>query len=252
MRKYLGYIPAIFLLVFYLFIGLTGASLVLSMILIWLACFLLAAVLLHKGIIWGGVFGVLPALHMIYQGGGEILVGIAVLLFYLILSIYLWKKKDTDAPATSNKEVLVVFAKIALTAVVVAVSAYAAVIGGMILICMMVILLNGFLMAVDRRKRQLSLLRSIGATRRQARRYILCEALLLLGIGVPVGLILGVPLSLGAVRLFALLNQSELFYHFNGWVLLLAAALVIFLLTRDPGVTGNGVRFIAEGVQYAR
>ena len=35
-------------------------------------------------------------------------------------------------------------------------------------------------------------------------------------------------------------------------VLLLAAALVIFLLTRDPGVTGNGVRFIAEGGQYAR
>ncbi len=102
-----------------------------------------------------------------------------------------------------------------------------ALIGGMILICMMVILLNGFLMAVDRRKRQLSLLRSIGATRRQARRYILCEALLLLGIGVPVGLILGVPLSLGAVRLFALLNQSELFYHFNGWVLLLATAVCL-------------------------
>lgn len=134
MKKYIGYIPAIFLLVFYLFIGFTGASLVLSMILIWLACFLLAAVLLHKGIIWGGVFGVLPALHMIYQGGGEILVGIAVLLFYLGLGIYLWKNRDADEPASSNKEVLVFFAKIILTVLVLIASGYAAIIGGMILI----------------------------------------------------------------------------------------------------------------------
>lgn len=133
MKKYLGYIPAILFLTFYLLAGFTGSSLVLSMVLIWLACFLIAAVLLHKGIIWGGVFGLFPALHMIYRGGSEILVGIAVLLFYLVLGIYLWKKRDADAPATSNKEVLAFFAKIALTVIVVVVSAYAAVIGGMIL-----------------------------------------------------------------------------------------------------------------------
>ena len=105
-----------------------------SMILIWLACFLLAAVLLHKRIIWGGVFGAIPALHMIYRGGIEILIGIALFVFYLGLGIYLWKNRNADEPASSNKEVLVFFAKIVLTVLVVVASGYAAVIGGMILI----------------------------------------------------------------------------------------------------------------------
>ena len=133
MKKYLGYIPAILFSVFYLSIGMTGASLALSMVLLWLAGFFIAAVLLHKEIIWGAVFGMLPAVHMIYHGDSEIPIGIAVLLFYLILCIYLWKKRDANAPAASNKEVFFFFGKIALTGVSLAVSAYAAVIGGMIL-----------------------------------------------------------------------------------------------------------------------
>lgn len=105
-----------------------------GMILIWLACFLIAAVLLHKGILWGGIFGVFPALHMIYRGGSEILVGAVLLLFYGGLSVYLWKKRDADAPAATGKEVLVFFAKIILTVLVIVASGYIAVIGGMILI----------------------------------------------------------------------------------------------------------------------
>ena len=134
MKKYLGYIPAILFLALYLFSWLTGASMMFSMILIWLVCFLLAAVLLHKRIIWGGVFGAFPALHMIYRGDIEILIGIALLVFYLGLGIYLWKNRDADEPASSNKEVLVFFAKIILTVLVLIASGYAAIIGGMILI----------------------------------------------------------------------------------------------------------------------
>ena len=134
MKEYLGYIPAVFFLAFYLFSGLTGVSMAMGMILIWLACFLIAAVLLHKGILWGGIFGVFPALHMIYRGGSEILVGAVLLLFYGGLSVYLWKKRDADAPAATGKEVLVFFAKIILTVLVIVASGYIAVIGGMILI----------------------------------------------------------------------------------------------------------------------
>ena len=134
MKKYLGSIPAVFFLAFYLFSGLTGVSMAMGMILIWLACFLIAAVLLHKGILWGGIFGVFPALHMIYRGGSEILVGAVLLLFYGGLSVYLWKKRDADAPAATGKEVLVFFAKIILTVLVIVASGYIAVIGGMILI----------------------------------------------------------------------------------------------------------------------
>lgn len=133
MKKYLGYIPAILFTVFYLLMGLTGSTMALFMILIWVACLFIAAVLLHKGIIWGGVFGAFPALHMIYRGGSEILIGVALILFYVGVGIYLWKKRDEDVPATPNKKVFIFFAKTALTALVLVVSAYTAVIGGMIL-----------------------------------------------------------------------------------------------------------------------
>lgn len=134
MKKYLGYIPAILFLALYLFSWLTGASMMFSMILIWLGCFLLAAVLLHKRIAWGGIFGAFPALHMIYRGDVEILIGVALLLFYILLGIYLWKNREADEPESSNKDVLVFFAKIVLTVLVIIVSGYAAVIGGMILL----------------------------------------------------------------------------------------------------------------------
>ncbi len=134
MRKYIGYIPVVLFAIFYLLSAFTGVGFSLSWILIRLVCFLIAAVLLHKGIIWGGVLGILPAAHMIYSGGYEIPVGIGILLFYIVLGVYLWKKKDADAPAASNKKVFVLFGKIALTAVVVVVSVYAAVIGGVFLL----------------------------------------------------------------------------------------------------------------------
>ncbi len=133
MKKYIGYLPPVFFLTFYLLTGLTGVSTAMAMILIWLACFLIAAVLLHKGIVWGGIFGSFPALHMICRGDSEVLIGIALLLFYVGLGIYLWRKRDADTPAASNKEVLVFLAKIALTVLVVVVSGYVAIIGGMIL-----------------------------------------------------------------------------------------------------------------------
>ena len=61
------------------------------------------------------------------------MVGAVLLLFYGGLSVYLWKKRDADAPAASGKEVLAFFAKIVLTVLVVVASGYIAVIGGMIL-----------------------------------------------------------------------------------------------------------------------
>lgn len=117
-----------------------------------------------------------------------------------------------------------------------------ALIGGMILVCMMVILLNGFLMSVDRRQRQLSLLRCIGATKKQAYSYLFCEAFLLLGMGIPAGILLGVPVSVGAVKLFGMLNGSELAYRFSGWILLLAALVCVVcvcLATLLPAVRAS-------------
>jgi len=133
MKKYIGYIPPVLFTAFYLLMGLTGVSMALSMILIWLGCFLVAAVLLHKEIIWGSVLGCFPALHMIYRGGSEIFIGAVLLLFYLGLGIYLWKHREADSPGTSGKEVGIFFAKVAVSVFVVVICGYAAVLGGMLL-----------------------------------------------------------------------------------------------------------------------
>lgn len=102
-----------------------------------------------------------------------------------------------------------------------------ALIGGVFLACMAAVLLNGFLMSVERRKRQLSLLRCIGATKKQAQTCLLCEALILLAAGIPTGLVLGVLGSFGAVRGFSALGGTEIVYHFNAWVLAAAVFLCV-------------------------
>ena len=133
MKKYLSLIPPVFFLTLYLLSVLTGVQPVLSTFLVWFACYLVAAVLFHKGIAWGSVFGILPSLQMIYDGGLEMLIGIALVLFYACLGIYLWKKRDADAPPSSSREVLLFFAKIMLTVLSLLVSGYVAVFGGLLL-----------------------------------------------------------------------------------------------------------------------
>ena len=142
MKKYIGYIPAIIFTAFYLLVGFTGASFALSMILIWIACFWISAFLLHKGLFWGGVFGLFPALHMIYMGTRytgqviniEIPLGLILLIFYVLFGLYLWKKRDVDTPKVENKEVISMLIKMALTITVIIISSYVAVLSGMILI----------------------------------------------------------------------------------------------------------------------
>lgn len=142
MKKYIGYLPAVLFTAFYLLTGLTGAVMALSIILIWLSCFWLSAVLLHRGVFWGGIFGLFPALHMIWlgvQNAGQIVntetvIGFLTLLFYIVYGVFLWRKKDTEMPGVTGKEVLILLVRMALTAIAVVVSAYAAVIGGMILV----------------------------------------------------------------------------------------------------------------------
>ncbi len=141
MRKHIGYIPAVLFTGFYLFMGMTGASLTMSMILVWLACFWISAFFLHKGLFWGGIFGILPGIHMIYmstQYTGQVIniempLGIMLILFYGILGFYLWKKRN-DIPKAENKEIVIMVVKVVLTIAVIMVSAYVAVISGMILI----------------------------------------------------------------------------------------------------------------------
>ena len=140
MRKFIGYIPAALFTGFYLFSGLTGASITMSMVLVWLICFWLSAFFLHKGLFWGGIFGLFPAINMIYMGTQytgqviniEIPLGIILILFYGIFGFYLWKKRN-DILKTENKEIVIMVVKVALTIAVIMATAYSGILGAMIL-----------------------------------------------------------------------------------------------------------------------
>lgn len=144
MRKLIGYIPAVLFTAFYLYVGMTGAGLTMSMVLIWLACFWLSAIFLHKGLFWGGVFGLVPGIHMIYMSTGftgqginiEMLLGIILILFYGIYGFYLWKKRN-DIPKADNKEIIIMIVKIALTVAVLMATAYFG------MICVMILAYEG-------------------------------------------------------------------------------------------------------------
>ncbi len=123
MRKVAGYIPAILFTVFYfamwLVTGFLGVSAIWRILCLWGAAFVL-----DKGFCWGSVFGLVPAIHMICMGVRnaaqsvyvEIILGVALALFYLIFGFYLWKKRDE--PKCESREVISVLIKGALTAVV--------------------------------------------------------------------------------------------------------------------------------------
>ena len=140
MRKLIGYIPAILFTTLYLYVWMAGGNFTMSMVVIWIVCLWLSAFFLHKGLFWGGVFGLFPAIHMIYMGtqySGQVInieipLGIALMLFYGIFGVYLWRKRK-ELPKTENKEIIIIFAKAALTLLVLVVTAYVGILGSMIL-----------------------------------------------------------------------------------------------------------------------
>lgn len=140
MRKIIGYIPAALFTAIYLFSGLSVASMSIPMVLVWIIGFWISALLLHKGVFWGSIFGILSGIHMIYIGwqeigqviNAEIPIGIAIVLLYGVLGFYLWKKRNVT-PKAENKEIVIMVIKVALTVAVLMASAYVAVLSALIL-----------------------------------------------------------------------------------------------------------------------
>jgi len=141
MRKYIGYIPAVLFTAFYLWVGFSGASLEMSMVMMWLVLFWASAFLLHKGFFWGGIFGIIPALHMIYMGTQytgqviniEIPLGVIVLVFYCVSGFYLRKKRGEESIFVENKEISAMALKVILTIAAIVASTYVGTLSGLIL-----------------------------------------------------------------------------------------------------------------------
>ena len=89
----------------------------------------------------------------------------------------------------------------------------AAILAGVVLVASVSLIYNSFAIAVSERTRQYGLLSSLGASRRQLRRTVYAEALMLATVGIPVGLLLGlagtwVVFQLGGAGLGALVDQD--------------------------------------------
>lgn len=101
MRKLLFYIPAIlFTLIFGVLTSFLGLGATSPVVLIWLALWFISGFILNKGYFWGSLFGILPAIHLIYMGAqetGQIIsetpAGIVILSFYVICGYLVYRKK---------------------------------------------------------------------------------------------------------------------------------------------------------------
>ncbi|MET9393486.1 ABC transporter permease [Streptomyces sp. NPDC006624] len=97
------------------------------------------------------------------------------------------------------------------------------------------LIVNTFSMLIAQRTRELGLLRALGADRRQVRRSVLAEALLLGLVGSTLGLVSGIGLAAGLIALMGLLGTSIATGEMViGWVTPVAAYAV-----------GLGVTFVA-------
>jgi len=85
------------------------------------------------------------------------------------------------------------------------------------------VLVNTLAIGVIERRREIGMLRAVGATRRQVRRVILVEALILAAIGVAFGLLAGLYLGYMAVVALSAFGFS-MDYAFPGSAILLAIA----------------------------
>ena len=89
----------------------------------------------------------------------------------------------------------------------------AAILAGVVLVASVSLIYNSFAIAVSERTRQYGLLSSLGASRRQLRRTVYAEALMLAAAGIPLGLVLGlagtwVVFQIGGAGLGALVDQD--------------------------------------------
>ncbi|MFE0172033.1 ABC transporter permease [Streptomyces sp. NPDC059002] len=97
------------------------------------------------------------------------------------------------------------------------------------------LIVNTFSMLIAQRTRELGLLRALGADRRQVRRSVLIEALLLGLVGSTLGLAVGIGLALGLIQLMGLLGMNlKSTEMVIGWVTPVASYVV-----------GVGVTFVA-------
>ena len=102
MKKIVFYMPIVLLAILYGWLAITfGIGSISPIIFVWIALFLVGSFLLNKDKFWGGIFGILPGIHLIYMSTKdtgqniniELPLGISILIFYILYSIFIFYKE---------------------------------------------------------------------------------------------------------------------------------------------------------------
>ena len=101
MKNSVFYIPAILHIVLVCFVMLLGIGSILPGVYAWIALFLVSGFLLDKGRFWGGFWGMIPGINLIYMSTKdtgqisniELPGGIIILVFYILCSGFVFYKE---------------------------------------------------------------------------------------------------------------------------------------------------------------
>lgn len=100
-KKMVFYIPAILVTMLFAWLTVAAFGAIHPIVAGWLLLLWLSGALLDKNLSWGGVLGMIPAIHWIYmsaQDTGQVIgierpLGIATLLFYAACMCWVYQKK---------------------------------------------------------------------------------------------------------------------------------------------------------------
>lgn len=114
---------------------------------------------------------------------------------------------------------------------------------------------NAFAISVSERTKELGLLSSIGATKKDIRTIVYAEALLLGTLAIPLGMVLGVFSSWALLDVFGaymgkiLYVNMDMRLHINGWLLMMTAIfgyLLVFLSAGVPARSASKISIISN------
>ncbi len=114
---------------------------------------------------------------------------------------------------------------------------------------------NAFAISVSERTKEIGLLSSIGATKKDIRTIVYAEALLLGTLAIPLGIVLGVLSSWALLDVFGAYMEKILYVnmdmrlHINGWLLVLTAIfsyLLVFLSAGVPARSASKISIIGN------
>ena len=109
--------------------------------------------------------------------------------------------KEMELSGTTNTDVLMYSGSFGFDGFTAAMSSFAAIVIALIIFGSVSLIYNAFSISVSERTKQFGLLSSIGATKKQLRRMVIFEALVVSAIGIPIGIITGVG-GIGITLLF--------------------------------------------------